>query len=207
VLILAALPLTGSRAGGAATGVGLLVLVGAIVVGRRPPEERRRVAATTGLTIAAMGAAAAGLTYGLGPGIDGTDDRLRVYAITLGIVADRPWLGIGLGGFPAQFAMARPTTVAQVWTEAHNGYLELAAELGIPAAVAFVTALGWLVAICANGALVRRRDGIFPALGLAASILLGGHALVDFSPQIPAIAATWAALLGIGVAQAWRREA
>jgi hypothetical protein len=33
---------------------------------------------------------------------------------------------------------------------------------------------------------------------------VGMHALVDFSLQVPAVATTYAALLGIGVAQSYR---
>jgi hypothetical protein len=52
-----------------------------------------------------------------------------------------------------------------------------------------------------RGVLVRQRDAIFPCIGIAASILVGFHALIDFSLQIPAVAITYVFLLGVGVAQ------
>ncbi len=55
----------------------------------------------------------------------------------------------------------------------------------------------------AAGVRRRRRDVIYPSVGLAAAILVGTHSLVDFSLQIPAVAATFALILGIGCAQSW----
>ena len=54
-----------------------------------------------------------------------------------------------------------------------------------------------------RGLIVRRRDGIYPAAALGAATLLGAHGLVDFSAQMPAIAAMLAMILGIGYAQSW----
>lgn len=205
-VIAVALPLSGSRAGLAVSVGGLGVLVAALGLGRLAPEDRPRVALRAAVVVLLLTGLFAGLVFWLGPGAEGAEDRLRIYRIALGMIERRPLTGIGLGGFGPQFAIDRPVAVSQLWTEAHNGYLELVVELGLPAAAMFVAALAWLAACCLRGVLVRRRDVMFPALGLAASVLLGAHALVDFSPQIPAIAATWAALLGLGLAQGRRRE-
>jgi hypothetical protein len=53
------------------------------------------------------------------------------------------------------------------------------------------------------GVFQRRRDGIYPAIAVAATVLVGVHAVVDFSLQIPAVAVTYAAILGMGVAQSF----
>jgi hypothetical protein len=45
---------------------------------------------------------------------------------------------------------------------------------------------------------------VFPAIGFAASVVVGIHAAVEFSLQVPAVAVVYAALLGLGVAQSWR---
>jgi O-antigen ligase len=206
VVIVLALPLSGSRAGLVVSVGGLAVLLAMLGLGRLAPTGRQPALVRAALGVVILAGLFAGLVFWLGPGAEGAGDRLRVYRIALDMVAQRPLTGLGLGGFGAQFAIDRPVTITQLWTEAHNGYLELAVELGVPATLVFVAALAWLVVLCLLGVLDRRRDGVFSALGLAASILLGSHALVDFSPQIPAIAATWAALLGIGVAQGLRRD-
>ncbi|HEU4735612.1 MAG TPA: hypothetical protein VFS48_01115, partial [Solirubrobacterales bacterium] len=42
----------------------------------------------------------------------------------------------------------------------------------------------------------RRSNALYPCLGIAATTLVGLHALLDFSLEIPAIAVTYAAILG-----------
>ncbi len=204
--IVVALPLSGSRAGLVVSVGGLCVLVAALAVGRLPPLARRKAIWGAGLVVLVLAGSFAALVFWLGPSMDDADARLRIYRIALAMIERRPWTGIGLGGFGPQFAIDRPYTITQIWTEAHNGYLELAVELGLPAATVFVLAVAWPVGLCLRGVMVRKRDGVFPALALAASVLLAVHALVDFSPQIPAIAGIWAALLGLGLAQGWRHE-
>jgi O-antigen ligase len=87
---------------------------------------------------------------------------------------------------------------------AHNDYLESALELGIPAAASLVLALATLCGFCLAGTLRRRRNAVFPCLGVGISVLVGVHSLVDFSLQVPAVSATYSLLLGAAVAQSAR---
>ena len=64
----------------------------------------------------------------------------------------------------------------------------------------------WIVGTIAVGLFRRRRDFIFPAVALGSTALIGTHNLVDYSIQMPAIAATWSAMLGVGYAQSWGSE-
>jgi len=89
-----------------------------------------------------------------------------------------------------------------IWDKAHNTYLEHAAELGLPAALALYAGMLLLFLYLLSGIFRRRRDQIYPLVATAATILVAVHALVDFSLQIPAVAVTYAAVLGVGVAQA-----
>jgi len=91
-----------------------------------------------------------------------------------------------------------------IMDKAHNDYLELAAGWGLPATLAWWGAFVWLVAICWRGFFYRRHDRVYPALAVAASILVAIHSLFDFSLQMPAISLTYAAILGVGIAQAFR---
>jgi hypothetical protein len=70
-------------------------------------------------------------------------------------------------------------------------------ELGWPAAAALFAGLGLLALRCLHG-----RSAVYPAVLASCSVLVGVHALVDFSLEMPAIAATYALLLGVGCAQA-----
>src|SRR5581483_2739819 len=110
---------------------------------------------------------------------------------------------LGLGTFQAAYPHYARVAVPFVIDKAHNDYLELAAGWGIPAAVCWWAALLWLAALCVRGIFARKRNRAYPLLALGAIVLVGIHALFDFSLQIPAIATTFAAILGLGVAQAF----
>ncbi len=133
------------------------------------------------------------------------EHRTEVYKLILQAIADSPWLGTGYGTFRDIFPIYRDQTISPwgVWDMAHNTWLENMLELGIPSAVALFVAIGMLAGLCLRGVLRRRRGGHFPLIGFAVSVLVAVHSLVDFSLQIPGVAITYAALLGLGVAQSW----
>ena len=128
--------------------------------------------------------------------------RSEIYSRTLVAIEDRPMLGTGLGTFADVYRSYRTEeTRPGVVVMAHNDYLEIALELGIPAGILLVLAIVSLAVICVRGVWIRRRSYEYPALGFAACVLVGTHSLVDFSLQIPAIAATFSLVLGLAVAQ------
>jgi O-antigen ligase len=131
--------------------------------------------------------------------------RLALYKQTLRGILDSPWLGTGYGTFRDVFPMYRDGGITSwgVIDLAHNTYLEDLLELGVPAALALFVAIGASVWLCFRGVLRRRRGRHFPLVGFAVSVLVAVHSLVDFSLQIPGVAITYVALLGIGVAQSW----
>ena len=132
--------------------------------------------------------------------------RAEIAERTLHAIGDAPILGTGLGTFAPVYRVYRSGRIGPNVDRAHNDWLELALELGVPAAACFVGALAALALVCAAGAFTRRRDEEMPAVGLASCVLVGAHALVDFSLQIPAVAATFALVLGMATAQSWRSE-
>jgi O-antigen ligase len=87
--------------------------------------------------------------------------------------------------------------------KAHNTYLELALEGGIPVAAALTACVAALAAPCLL-ALWRRRSLAFGLTGTVAAIGVGVHALFDFSLQMPAVAVSFLALLGACAAQSRR---
>jgi O-antigen ligase len=129
------------------------------------------------------------------------DGRGTVYRETLQAIGDHPLFGTGLGTFEFVYPAYQTPDIVAFYDLAHDDYLENTLELGIPAALALFAALGLLTARCMVGVFQRRRDAIYPALAVAATVLVGVHAVVDFSLQIPAVAVTYAAILGLGVAQ------
>jgi O-antigen ligase len=202
-----ALLLSRSRAGVAATAVaGSAFLAGAIW---RLGLGRLAAAALVALAVAMVGIYAtlsgAGLRERLAnlAGDEHVDARFPLFARTLDAIADRPWLGHGYGSFEDAFRPHRAPPIDLHFDRAHNTYLELAVELGVPMA-ALLTLVPLLLVLRAARAL--RREGPTLYYGWAAAcagLLVGLHALVDFSLQIPAVAMLFATMLGVGCAQSW----
>jgi O-antigen ligase len=131
------------------------------------------------------------------------DDRFAVYTIVLRAILDTPLLGFGYGAFADVFPMYRDQSIAiaGTWDMAHDTYLEVWLGLGLVFGSALIASLGWLVLKCFVGALERRQNATPAIVASACSLLVGVHALVDFSLQIEGVALTYMAILGIGVAQ------
>ena len=131
------------------------------------------------------------------------ESRIGVYLITMRSILAAPLLGYGYGTFADVFPMFRDQSVntAGQWQAAHNTYLEVFQGLGLlfgSMLVATVVALVWR---CVKGAATRQMHETLPCVAASVAFLLGAHALVDFTLQLQAIAITFMALLGAGVAQ------
>ena len=133
------------------------------------------------------------------------NERFAVHNIVLEAVGDAPWLGTGYGTFADVFPMYRDQSISShvIWDRAHNTYLELLLELGLPGGLALLLAIGLCIWRCLWASFSRQRNSHIPQIGFAASVLVMTHSLVDFSLQIPGVTITYAALLGIGYTQSW----
>ena len=130
------------------------------------------------------------------------ETRFLRFEQTWAAIGHAPVTGYGVGSFEATFPVfADERTITSV--KAHNDWLEMMFTLGIPAAIAWFAVIGGFAVRCLAGFFRRGRDQVYPAVGFCAAILVGLHSLVDFSLQIPAVAITFAVLLGVGVGQAW----
>jgi len=134
---------------------------------------------------------------------EGDSDPSGLVHISLEAIAVRPWTGWGLGSFESLFSVFQATFIEHTCDKAHNVYLESAVELGVPAAALFVLAIGAIALRCLRGIRERHRDTQYSAAALGVTVYLGVHSLVDFGIQMPAIAITFAAVMGLGWAQSW----
>ncbi|QQR69198.1 MAG: O-antigen ligase family protein [Alphaproteobacteria bacterium] len=203
VSILGAFLLSGSRAGFVCTAIGLAVFGLGLALNKRRqgwPMTLTLVVILGGLMLGYM-VAGHGIEARLGLLNDDASERLAAYQIGWRAASASPWLGYGLGSFDGIFRLFRDDNVRTWFHHQHNDWLEMILDLGIPAAVALWTAVALIVLRVAQGVWHRRRDGIYSALALAATILVGLHSLVDFSLQIPAVTITWLTLLAVGLAQ------
>lgn len=94
-------------------------------------------------------------TKPLAPGIkqaEGTlQFRFHVWNLTLPIIRDNPWCGIGLNNF------RQMPEVRYFWSSAHNQFLHVAVEMGIPALIAY---LAILLLVAYMGLYIRQKSSI-----------------------------------------------
>jgi O-antigen ligase len=140
-------------------------------------------------------------------------DRYTLYKTAINVIAWQPWAGYGLGNFEESyypFSSQMQRKIAKNrhdrLDKAHNTYLQMAVELGVPAAMLLVMACVVVSVRCAYGVRHRKYYGMYPALGVGVSMMLGVNALLDFSVEIPAVAYHYAALLGVGWVQSFQRN-
>jgi O-antigen ligase len=207
-----ALLLTDSRAGVVSACIGLAAFL--LLLSRSQGVPRVAARSMAGVVVAAfvllLVVSGGTLDKRLYSSVSDATDAVRpeLYKLTADAIADSPYLGFGLGGFEDVFHLYR-TDSHEMMTRsvrAHNTYLENALELGIPAAAMLCLAVALIAVQCLIGFGRRRRDFVYPALAFAVSVQVAVHSLVDFSLQIPAIAATYALVLGLGFAQSWSSD-
>jgi O-antigen ligase len=205
-VILVALLLTGSRGGIASTALGVVVLATLTARLRKQQSVEQREAI---IVVGALLMAATFVVFGdavVGKiAQEGLRDasRMPVYIITMRSILSAPLIGYGYGTFADVFPMFRDQSVSTFdkWQMAHNTYLEVFQGLGLLFGAMLVASVVLLVLRCVKGAMTRKLNETSPCVAASVALLLGLHSLVDFSLQIQAIAITFMALLGTGVAQ------
>ena len=135
------------------------------------------------------------------------NSRFDIFAAVLPMIHEHPLLGTGLGSFPGSFQHYRPVNVSSdgIIDKAHDSYLEFAAEMGVPALMVLLIALGWMGFALLQGYREREERYVKPALGFVVWLFVGLFSLMDFPLQIPGIAALAIAITTICVSQGDRR--
>ena len=205
LLMVSALMLSHSRGGFAATMAGTMVLL--VLLDRRAKSKKNRMRLVAVSAMVAAGIAFLITSEALLDRINRTDitteERMAVYSNVNRAIGDNPMLGFGYGTFANSYRLYDPLESGVHYDRAHNTWLENAFELGLPAALALYLALGGLALTCLKGVRRRHRDWVFPATGVAASVLVGLHAVMDFSLQLPAVAILYACIMGVACAQSY----
>lgn len=183
-----------SRGGVLAALGAALATAGLALRGRVRP---RQLVGTLLIVGAALGL---GLWFGLGPieerfatlsGGQALDNRLPLWSRAMRIAADFPLWGTGYGTFPYVEPTRRTVDPGQevVYENAHNEYLEMLVEGGLPALLLTLLVAGFAVIQACRA--VRRHAGTpIGALawgGLFALLTAVLHSLGDFGMHIPAI--------------------
>lgn len=196
---------TGSRGGVLASAIGLLGVFFLSNVRRHGTlVQRLGPLVVVGLVLAGVVALLGGtfLDRIAASGLADTS-RMAVDQIVVRSILDAPLSGLGYNTFADVFPLYRDQSISTtgVWDKAHNTYLEVWQGLGLVFGSALIGTLIWLVGLCVLGALRRRRSTAATICASGIGLLVGVHALVDFSVQIQAVSVTFMAVLGAGVAQ------
>lgn len=107
-------------------------------------------------------------------------ERLARWQAALNMLTDQPWTGVGFGNYQAAYEQYRLLNWPTPLGHAHNIYLNLAAETGLPGLAAYVFL--WVVIFWQTIQTTRRTKGIHRALAvglLGTWVYLSVHNLVD----------------------------
>lgn len=131
--------------------------------------------------------------------LDG-EDRLIMWRETLALIKSYPWSGTGLGAYGDAIQPYEKGVFPDGLIEhAHNDWLEMTAEVGVPMAMVIIILAGWLLAR-AGRRIWQQKDMTMRWVGLGAlAAILGGliHEIVDFNLLAMPNALLFSALLAL----------
>lgn len=129
------------------------------------------------------------------------DNRFCFWPDVLTMIGDHWLMGTGFGTFRTAFSAYRDPScgIDGIFDRAHNSYLEGFATLGIVFPVTLAVFISLILWSFRHGYRERKRLRLIAALGLAGTLLVALHAMVDFSLQIPGFAVAYAAFLAATV--------
>jgi O-antigen ligase len=202
-LILAAcLLLTASRAGFAATLLGLAAfgLLQIFIGGAKPKKAT--------LILLAAGAVMVVIVFALGDFLvtramdasQDTDVRLRIFQPHWEAFLKSPLMGYGLGTFNSiNMMVLNNANFPVLWDvrATHNVYLQWLEQAGLIGAVPMFLSLATIMVMALRGAAGRKRMTALLYALIAASVVILAHGLTDFAIEVQSIAAFWAFLLGL----------
>lgn len=136
-------------------------------------------------------------------------DRMVVWGGCADLIKKFPLLGTGLGTFPWSFTEVRPAGLTERYREAHNDWLQIVTELGLPV---LLPLLWGLTALFRTGLLSFRTTSsrlcagaVLGALGGIVAILV--HSVSDFNIQITSNGIVFACLAGLVMGRySWERR-
>jgi O-antigen ligase len=100
----------------------------------------------------------------------GLAQRVAIWRDTLTVIRDFPLTGAGAGNFATAMRVYQSSDRTYFWNEAHNHYLQVAAEGGLLLVIPSMVAFGALLVLALG--LLRRRDDALHWMRLAASAAL-----------------------------------
>lgn len=208
-LVLMALLLSLSRGGWVAGLVALDFMLALFLLGRGTGAARLGLGCLVLVLVAVLTLLASNPMIDRLQSMGNPDDpslrgRLVIWQASIGLLRAQPWHGSGPGTFPWAFTPVRPAGLTNRVREAHNDYLQIVTELGLPVLIPLLWGLFLIVRRGAARFLARPsrfEAGVtIGALGGIVSVLV--HSLVDFNLQITANGILFATLVALAVGSA-----
>lgn len=198
------LVLTGSRSGVGSFAVALTAIAAAII--RRTSSRSARALALVGV-IALLGGAItwAGIENSLGRFSSASEDvggRLAAWSDATHIIRAFPLFGTGLGTFGLAMLVYQTQDRAFIYFQAHNDYLQLAAEGGLLVGIPILLTLGalatgiWRRFRAANDDALTHWIRVGAVAGLAG---IAAQSLMEFSLQMPGNAVLFVVILAVAL--------
>lgn len=129
-----------------------------------------------------------------------TDSRATVWRDSLAAVEDFWMTGSGLSSFQYVYPIYRSFGGRRFYSWAHNDYLQLTIELGLPGLLLTGFIIVWIIRRAAGirAQLVERTGWRYVHAGYcAAALAVGLHSFTDFGLHLPANAALLAVVIGV----------
>jgi len=129
-------------------------------------------------------------------------NRWAIWQDTLLLIRQHPWLGSGFGTFPIAYTSVQTALLSWFVDHAHNDYLQLASEVGLPMGLLLFGAVFYLLLQSIRRFHIGRplfdRAVALGSFGGLVAILL--HSLTDFNLYIPANALGFSVVAGLACA-------
>jgi O-antigen ligase len=199
-----ALVITGSRSGLISLAVGLAAV--AALMWRRLPPGGARLAAATYVIVVVCGAVGwAGLNQTIDRFTPASRDfasRMAAWRDTVRMIEGFPWAGVGMGAYGDAMLVYQTGSRDVQYLQAHNDYLQLAAEGGLLVGLPSLILLGVMLRQ------IRRRltsghDGTVTEWvrvgAIGGLVAIGAQSLVEFSLHMPGNNVMFVILMALAV--------
>ena len=125
--------------------------------------------------------------------------RMQIWSDTLHVISAYPWTGCGLGAFERGMFAFKTAAPSYTVDFAHNDYLQMIAELGLPGVILLGALVVFVVGRTLKVVVLQRRSpNWYLACGLMGTLLaIAVHSLADFNLYVPANALAFAWLVGV----------
>jgi len=203
VLLFLSLMLSLSRSGWIGAIAGLLFMAAVLLTERRFKKKKVMVALAGGLCVVAFAVLTSTATVERILTLEkkeGLQARMMVWQGTVEMIKDHPVLGTGPGTFATVYTQYHPPGFYRRYFAAHNDYLQLTAETGLP----LIPVMIWMIIALYKNGFKKLNNPSRLVRGITLGAMAGitailVHSITDFNLHIPANAILFTVLAALVV--------